>query len=108
MLLLGTIHQPATLGYPIECFPAERIFSYPASTKSNVWQLATLSFHVYTNGHMLYVGFQVFAPLVGFVVQYRGPPPSHRRGKFVWSKYTPTEPGKPPKPLRGPDWWFSD
>ncbi|AEO71962.1 uncharacterized protein THITE_2093464 [Thermothielavioides terrestris NRRL 8126] len=98
---------PATLGCPLEYFPPELIFDDPASTHSDVWQLAAIIFYVCTDSYMFQVGFQIPFLLVAFIVQYHGPLPSRWRGKFVWSKYARRQPsGEPAKPLPEPDWWF--
>jgi serine/threonine protein kinase len=99
---------PSTLGCPVEFFPPELLFGFPASTKSDIWQLAAILYYTYTSHYMFQVGFQIFILLVAFVVQHHGPLPGHWKGKFVWSKYGQAQPGNPVVPLPEPDWWFDD
>ncbi|KAK4155705.1 kinase-like domain-containing protein [Chaetomidium leptoderma] len=98
---------PPTLGCPVECFPPELLFDYPASTKSDVWQLAALVYYTSTGQDMFQVGFQIFTHLVAFVVRHHGPVPALWKGKFVWSKYGLAQPGQPVAPSPEPDWWWS-
>lgn len=99
---------PSTLGCPVEFFPPELLFGYPASTQSDVWQLAAFLYYTYTNQYMFQTGFQVFTLLVHFVVQQYGPVPNGWRGKYVWSKYGFAEPGQEPVAMPEPDWWYDD
>jgi len=99
---------PPTLGCPLIWFPAELVFGYPASTKSDVWQLAALIFYIYTDTAMFQVGIKVFYALIAFVVQWHGPLLSSWRGKFDWSHYLygQIDPTKPPVTAPEPDCWF--
>ncbi|KAK3298003.1 kinase-like domain-containing protein [Chaetomium fimeti] len=99
---------PPTLGCPVEFFPPELLFGSPASTQSDVWQLAALVYFTYTSSYMFQPGFQVFTLLVAFIVQHYSPVPSHWRGNFVWSKYGVAEPGQLPVVHPEPDWWYDD
>ena len=101
---------PPTLGCPVQFFPPELLFGCPASTKSDVWQLAALVYFTSASQYMFQVGFQIFTHLVAFVVQHHGPVPAHWKGKFDWSKYGLVLPGQPvgPSPETEPDWWWSD
>lgn len=99
---------PPTLGCPVEFFPPELLFGFPASSKSDIWQLAALVYYASTHQYMFQVGFQIFAHLVAFVVRHHGPVPAHWKGKFVWSKYGMARAGEPVVPSPEPDWWWSD
>lgn len=102
-------NPPPTLECPLIWFPAELVFRYPASTKSDVWQLAVLLFYIYTDtGAMFQVGIEIFLAIIAFVAQWHGPLPSSWRGKFDWrhSLYGQFDPRKPPVPTPEPDWWF--
>jgi serine/threonine protein kinase len=99
---------PPTLGCPVEFFPPELLFGCPASTNSDVWQLAALIYYTSTSQYMFQVGIHVFTHLVAFVVRHHGPVPAHWKGKFDWSKYGLAQPGQPVAPPPEPDWWWSD
>ncbi|KAK4151578.1 kinase-like domain-containing protein [Chaetomidium leptoderma] len=100
-------NNPApTLGCPIEFFPIELLFQCPASVKSDVWQLAAVIFYTYTASYMFQVGFPIFPHLVGFIVQYHGPLPSHWKAKFDWGQYGGVPPGEPVEAWPEPSWWF--
>lgn len=75
-------NPPPSLGCPIEFFPVELLFQYPASDKSDVWQLAALMFYTYTERYVFFPGFSVFALLVADIVKFHGPLPDHWRTKF--------------------------
>ncbi|KAK4125520.1 kinase-like protein [Parathielavia appendiculata] len=99
---------PPTLGCPVEFFPPELLFGCPASTKSDVWQLAALVYYTSTSQYMFQVGFQILTHLVAFIVRHHGPVPAHWKGKFEWSKYGLAQPGQPVDPSPEPDWWWSE
>ena len=98
---------PPTLGCPVAFFPVELCFGYPASPKSDIWQLSSVIFMAYTNTFLFQVFFPVFESLVGFAVSYLGPVPGDWKGKYVWDKYGRREPGKPMDTSDDP-WWFDD
>ena len=99
---------PPTLGCPVEFFPPELLFGCPASTKSDVWQLAAMVYYTHTNQHMFQVGLPIFTHLVAFIVRYHSPVPSHWKGEFVRSKYGLAQFGEPVVPSPEPDWWWSN
>jgi serine/threonine protein kinase len=98
---------PPTLGCPVDFFPVELCFGYPASPKSDIWQLAALIFMAHTDTWLFQVGFPVFVGLVGFAVSYLGPIPNHWKGKFVWDTYGRRDPGQPMDTSDDP-WWFDE
>ncbi|KAH6842392.1 kinase-like domain-containing protein [Chaetomium sp. MPI-CAGE-AT-0009] len=97
---------PPTLGCPVAFFPVELCFGYPASPKSDIWQLANIIFMAHTNTFLFQVLFPVFESLVGFAVSCLGPIPNQWEGKFVWDRYGRREPGKPMDTSDDP-WWFN-
>jgi serine/threonine protein kinase len=103
-----TNDPPPTLGCPIELFPIELLFRYPASGKSDIWQLAAIMYYTYTGSYMFQVGFPIFFHLVGYLVQDYGPLPSHWKGKFDWGQYGGLLPGQPVEACTEPSWWFDD
>jgi serine/threonine protein kinase len=96
------------LGCPVEFFPPELLFDCPASTKSDVWQLAAIIYLTYAGSYMFQTGFQIFHHLVPFIAQFHSPVPSHWKGKFVWSKYGMARPGEEVVPQPEPDYWYDD
>ena len=99
-------NPPPTLGCPIDFFPVELCFGYPASAKSDIWQLGTLVFMTHTKGFLFPIFFTLFQHLVSFAVYYNGPIPGHWKGKFLWDKYGYTDPGKPI--IKNDEWWCED
>ncbi|KAH6842481.1 kinase-like domain-containing protein [Chaetomium sp. MPI-CAGE-AT-0009] len=94
---------PPTLGCLLQFFPPELLFDCPASTQSDVWQLAAVVYFTCTNSYMFQTGFEDFTLLVAFIVEHYGPVPSHWRGKYVWSKYGLAEAGQPRLAYPEPD-----
>ncbi|KAK4140678.1 kinase-like domain-containing protein [Dichotomopilus funicola] len=76
---------PPTLGCPVDFFPPELLFGYPATTHSDVWQLAALLYYIYANHYMFQSGLQIYTLLVRFIVQHYGPVPSNWRGKYWYN-----------------------
>lgn len=101
-------NPPPTLGCPVEFFPPELLFDFPASTKSDIWQLAAIIYLTYSGIYMFQTGFQLFHLLIPFVVDFHGPVPSQWKGKFVWSKYGTAPPGEQAVPQPEPDYWYDE
>ncbi|KAK4038214.1 hypothetical protein C8A01DRAFT_48150 [Parachaetomium inaequale] len=80
------ITPPPTLQCPLIIFPSEVLFGYPASNKSDVWQLACLMFVVHT-GTFPFQTEPFYGHLVWHITKSLGPIPSQWAGRYRWDKY---------------------
>lgn len=100
-------HPPKSLGTPVDFFPPEVCFGFPPSTKSDIWQLASIFYSIQTSFILFPADFGAFVSLLRNIVDCLGPLPQEWRGKFELIEYGYYEMGKL-KTATEPEFWYED
>lgn len=104
--------QPrTTLGAPVDqgYFPPEICFGYPASSASDIWELACLVYQTLGTLALFPCFFPIFEFLVGTAMPILGPLPVHWKGRFDWDRYGYRENGELQNAEKKDiEWWWDD